>query len=500
MNEGFEGRWYCRPRVMWGVSMKRLLSLVALIAASVAVVSGSLQQQVRAADPAPYYENLTQSCTASNGVKPCHTTSGADEYFVRMAQCSDTITGFCYTATKSDGTALPETVKILAGVSAYKVHTSTVEIAGYESFVNAYYVAPTATLGNEYFGSSDRPADQPGNGGKLDLSPALTANDSIKVVLKYKATGIPQYSVLVADGGTMDFSLTGQDVSVTLEGKPARVAIESTAQHINFDTEKSDDTSKPWTDRCGIPSMNFVVCNVNAATSDALAFYARTKTFVFGRAAESPAPIWVSTNATYFHFPSITVDQSTGAKSVEVKTAAPHLLSDGNTLHTGNFSAFIPNGVLSDWQVEKTEASLKSLLSGTVEKEGKAETVTPTFVIGDTGVKVVFPKISYSAPVVRVGKSTASSSGATTTPSSAVNAPVKVPAVKTLKKGKSTLLKSLIKPVGAGKQTWRVKGGCKISGPRLVAPRKTATCTLTLRQAKSGKRAASTKTITIKVR
>lgn len=501
--------------------MKRLVLFLVIAIAAIGVVQASSQSPTRAADPAPYYEQLTNSCTATNDVKPCHNRSGDDEYFVYMAECSVSITTFCYTATRSDGTALPATVKFVAGVSAYKVHTPTVEIAGYESFVNAFYVPATggATLGNDYFGSSDRPVDQPGNKGKLDLSPVLSATDAIKVVLKYKTTAIPQYSVLVADGGTMDFAITAQDVTVTMEGKPAQLAIESAAQHINFDTEKSDDTSKPWTDRCGIPSMRFVVCNVDRATNDALTFYARTKTFVNGRAAESPSPIWVSTNATYFHFPTIAIDGATGTKSLEVKTAAPHFRADGTTLHDGNFTAFLPNAVLSDWKVEKTEASLKALLAGSIEKAGRSETVTPTFDIGSSGVKVVFPKISYSAPVVKVGTvaatapttttTTTTSPPATTAPSTTA-APTTTTTVvptttttvapsPTLKKGKSVLLRSLLKPVGPGAVSWRATGGCRIVGSRLVAPARVATCVVTMRQAKSGKVPAAVKTVRVKV-
>ncbi len=456
-------------------------------------------------------------------MKPCHNSSGDDEYFVYMAECSVSVTTFCYTATRSDGTALPATVKFVAGVSAYKVHTPSVEIAGYESFVNAFYVPATggATLGNEYFGSSDRPVDQPGNKGKLDLSPALTATDSIKVVLKYKTTAIPQYSVLVADGGTMDFAITGQDVTVTMEGKPAQLAIESAAQHINFDTEKSDDTSKPWTDRCGIPSMRFVVCNVDRATNDALTFYARTKTFVNGRAAESPSPIWVSTNATYFHFPTIAIDGATGTKSLEVKTAAPHFRANGTTLHDGNFTAFLPNAVLSDWKVDKTEASLKALLAGSIERAGRSEAVTPSFDIGPSGVKVVFPKISYSAPVVKVGTvaaaapttSTSTTSPPTTVAPATTAAPSTTAATTTIvqtttttvapgpmvKKGKSVPLRSLLKPVGSGAVSWRATGGCRIVGTKLFAPTRATTCVLTMRQAKTGKISATVKTVRVKV-
>ncbi len=390
--------------------LSRILGLVALAAGSLVV---SPVQVSHAADPAPYYENETSSCTATSNTKPCHVQDGTDAYFVRMGECGGAVTNFCYTATKSDGSALPSTVKFLAGVSAYKVHTSSVDIAGYESFINAYYVPSGATLNEEYFGSGQRPVDQSGNSGKLDLSPALSATDSIKVIFKYKTTAVPQYSVLVSDQGSMSFSMSGQNLTATLEGKPAKIAIDSASQHINFDTEKDDDTTKPWTNRCGIPSMQFVVCNVDTAAADALTFFARTKTFVFGNAATVPGPIWVSTNATYFHFPSIKTNEAAGTKSLEVKTAAPHRLSNGTTLHTGNFTAFLPNGILTEWKVDKTEDALKRLLAGTIEKSGSTSSVAATFAITDSGVKVVFPQIDYSAPTMKV--STLGTAATTTT-------------------------------------------------------------------------------------
>ena len=471
-----------------------------------------------AADPAPYYQDLTQSCATTNYVVPCHNRDDDDAYFVLMAECSTQVTMFCYTATMADGTALPATVKIVAGVSAYKVHTSSVDIAGYESFMNAFYVPPTggASISFDYFGSSDRPKDQSGNHGKLDLSPALSSTSEVKVVLKYKTTALPQYSVLVADSGTMDFELSGQDLSVTMRGKPARVAVETAAQHINFDTEKDDDATKPWTDRCGIPSMQFVVCNVDTAASDALAFYARTKTFVFGNAASVPGPNSVSTNATYFHFPSIKVDAAAKTKRLEVKTAAPHRLSNGSTLHVGNFTAFLPNGILTEWQVPKTDETLKRLLSVTIEKEGKDTALTPEFAISETGVKVVFPQISYSAPVMKVGttapstgasgsSSTSSSSTTTVAVSPSTTAVVATPttttppSTKTIGKSKRVALTSLIKLTGAGRATWRTTGGCRIVGTLFVASSRATTCVLTLRQAAVGSTKASTKTLRIKV-
>jgi hypothetical protein len=58
---------------------------------------------------------------------------------------------------------------------------------------------------------------------------------------------------------------------------------------------------------------------------------------------------------------------------------------------------------------------------------------------------------------------------------------------------------SLLKPIGTGKQTWSSSGGCTIKGKNLVTPKKTAKCKVTLKQAKSGKTKASSRSISVEV-
>jgi hypothetical protein len=282
--------------------------------------------------------------------------------------------------------------------------------------------------------------------------------------------------------------------------------LESDAQHINYYTEKSDDVALPWTDRCGIPSMRFVVCNVDKAESAPLVFYARSSTFVNSPAADVPGPIWVSTNATYFHFPSISNRQ------LEIKTAAPHFLPDGSKLNTGSFTAFLPNKLLDQWGITKTEAGLNSALATSIKKADVEKVVERSFTISDAGATIVFPSISYSSPVVKVTAVTGSGSqsanqvysqllaGAkvgsnTTTAVSAINS-----SVKTVRKGSSTYLVTLIRTVGKGSPTWTKTGLCKIAGGKLVAPKKVATCTLTLNQRKYKTTPKRTIKITVKVK
>jgi hypothetical protein len=249
--------------------------------------------------------------------------------------------------------------------------------------------------------------------------------------------------------------------------------------------------------------MRFVVCNVDKAESAPLVFYARSSTFVNSPAADVPGPIWVSTNATYFHFPSISNRQ------LEIKTAAPHLLPDGSTLNTGSFTAFLPNKLLDQWGITKTEAGLNSALATSIKKADVETVVERSFTISDAGATIVFPSISYSSPVVKVTAVTGSGSQSANQVYSQLLAGAKVGAstvtatiasVKSLKKGSSTFLVSLIRTVGKGSPTWKATGLCKIKRGKLVAPKKIATCTLTLTQAKYKSTPKRIKKITIKVK
>jgi hypothetical protein len=75
---------------------------------------------------------------------------------------------------------------------------------------------------------------------------------------------------------------------------------------------------------------------------------------------------------------------------------------------------------------------------------------------------------------------------------------------KKLAKGKKAKLASMIKPTKGAKLKWSVSGGCKISGTYVVAPKKAASCKLTLKQtvtsnAKSKKTTTTTSRVGITV-
>ena len=491
--------------------MKKLFISALAIAATAIIVPVSQNSTAIGAGSIPDFSTLLTDCGANGGAKPCYypDSGNSDSGSAYLGECSNSITDFCFTATVNNEPA-PSNFKIVATVSAYKTHTPSESIAGYEIFLHAFALPAGNTLNGDYWGSSDRPRDQGTYGGVaggvVDLSGVtvggrpLNQTDTIKVVVKYKTSGLPQYSVVVSEDGTMDFSMNGQDMTLTLEGKPARVAIEAASQHITLDPNSTFDPATLAANKCGLPNMRFVACNVNQAESNPLAFYARSKSFINSPGADVPGPIWVSTNATYFHFPSVEFDNTTKKYVMRIKTGAPHFLADGTTLHTGSFSAFLPNGILSQWKIEKTEAALKTALAVSITKNDVSTEATPTFVIGDLGVRVKFPQISYSAPVLAVGQAPATAATPTTVAATTTTAPKAATVTKTVRKGASSSLTSLIRPSGKGKATWRATGGCRISGTKLVAPAKAGKCTLTLSQAKYLKTPASKRTINITVK
>ena len=387
--------------------MKRKLIIVAFLVLAASVVSQPfLNAPAIAASDNPRYDQQTGvvNCNDPGAVLPCFSQDGDDGFAIFLAPCTADITNFCFTATV-DGQPAPPTLQFVARVSAYNTQTGG-EGAGYESGFVAYYVPQGSSINSKELTGECCwvPPNQTDGDGLVDLTDANVAGKNIKIVMKYKVSSLPQYSMVVSNDGEMDFDLVGQNLTVTAEGKAARVAVDSAEQHIDFDTEKSEDESLPWADRCGIPSMKRLVCNVQTADSDGLMFYGKSKALAFPSASEiAQGPIWVSHSATYFLFPSY----NPVTKQISTKTAAPHFLADGTTVNTANFNAFLPNGILSQWGIEKTQANLQAALAATVEKEGGGEVVqSPTFEITGDGVMVKFTPITFSAPVISVKNKT----------------------------------------------------------------------------------------------
>ena len=502
-----------RTKVLWRAVPALLLVLGVLTPVS--------PPSAAAASDIPEYTQLLPVCAnPSAATVPCHwpDPSNTDSPVVILVKCNPSagITNYCFDITVN-GSPAPSTLGLVARMTAFKTHDASVSNAQYEAMFHLYRVPATGTFStSDVWGWGKRPQDQDNGNGKVDLTGVLSATDVVKITAKFKMHKLPQYNVLVAADGLMSFSLTGNDLTVTMEGKPARVAIESAAQHIDFDTEKSDDTTKPWTDRCGIPSMKFVVCNVDKAESNPLVFYGRSSTLVNPPAGDVPGPIWVSTNATYFHQPSVSVDAK-GNKQIQVKVASPHLLADGTTLNSGSFSAFLPNGLLEQWKIEKTQAGLDNALAASVKKAGTETVLERTFTITDLGVLITFPSLSYSSPEVYV-TSVANTGGnqnanqiykaliapvatVVNTSSDSSTAPFMLNKTTWSVKVKSMVQPSKLILIPAGYRiAWSVKGtGCSLRSGRLYTSAVGKPCTLTQLRTNLRTKLKSSKSVTIKI-
>jgi hypothetical protein len=141
-----------------------------------------------------------------------------------------------------------------------------------------------------------------------------------------------------------------------------------------------------------------------------------------------------------------------------------------------------------------------------ITKESVDQKITPTFAISEDGVRVVFPELSFSSPVVRVVQKPRAADtdpsptvAPTVAPTTVVTPTTTTLPAKSVKRGKTVTLSRILRPAGSGKVTWRVTGGCKITGSKLVTPSKKATCRLTLRQAKTKSQPSSTRVAIVKV-
>lgn len=101
-----------------------------------------------------------------------------------------------------------------------------------------------------------------------------------------------------------------------------------------------------------------------------------------------------------------------------------------------------------------------------------------------------------TAPVI------GSTSPTTTTPPAIAN-PASLPISKKLGKGKRAKLSSMIKPTKGASLKWSVSGGCKVSGLYVIAPKKVATCSLSLKQSVikkvKGKKKATVTTLRVSI-
>lgn len=120
--------------------------------------------------------------------------------------------------------------------------------------------------------------------------------------------------------------------------------------------------------------------------------------------------------------------------------------------------------------------------------------VSPTVVEQDGGLRINLGVQHYSAPnptIIFKSKNVVT----TATPTATIQAT----STKTIRRSTQKSLTSLVSLSKTGTRTYKVTGGCSISGKNLRTPSRKTTCKLTLTVRNSKKRILATKTVTIKV-
>ena len=171
-------------------------------------------------------------------------------------------------------------------------------------------------------------------------------------------------------------------------------------------------------------------CTITSCATDANVDYS---SFLIGFAGTMPSPpgtltniqettfnafqtasegAWIATNAQSFSWP--TLDPSTGA--LQFQLAAPHFMSDGTTINTGNFTAFLPDSLLTYWGVTAQSLSTELYTSMTNSSGTTLQSPTITPVIG--GAEVSLVNFHYSEPIfdLHIGPLLTGTSGGSSPP------------------------------------------------------------------------------------
>ena len=171
------------------------------------------------------------------------------------------------------------------------------------------------------------------------------------------------------------------------------------------------------------------------------------------------------------------------------------------TVSPGNYSC--TPSVMRTFDMSCTISGLSSAIdySATIKATNGVGASTESIAVSVSGRSLVTPTTTTQAPTTTVAPVVATTvpETTTTTTTTVPVVPVSVTPVKAMKKGTTVPLTRFIATKSNGKKTWTKSGACVIKGTKLVAPRKVATCRLTLRVAKTSKYSAVLKRIIVKV-
>ena len=278
-----------------------------------------------------------------------------------------------------------------ANLHAVVVRGDTAENPEYE--IHLY--DKTGVSGNNDFASwDDLPGDQRGGGGAVrDLSGLLNANSNIHISLIVTTPKIPQFSMVHGADTVVTYTRQGTEVVIDITASPAILALPDPSEKRVW-----NDPSTDYTNKCGHIGVSDVVCEVNQASSEALAFFGRFRAYSTGQGAEQIEGLWISTNATFYQFP-----QMPEPEKIVIPTGAPHLRVDASQ-HYGLTRAYLPVALLEEWRIPFTAEDIAAYLSVKKIEEDIETILSPTITLDDGGALVELPQITFSAPTIEFSR------------------------------------------------------------------------------------------------
>jgi hypothetical protein len=207
---------------------------------------------------------------------------------------------------------------------------------------------------------------------------------------------------------------------------------------------------------------------------------------------------WAEANAQGFSW-SYSVDGPSAATPTKLffEASAPHYLPRVGTndlvVMPARVQVFLPAAYFTAIGYATLSEFDSSSYSVTAEDGQK---VSPTVVEQDGGLRINLGVQHYSAPnPTIVFKSKNEATAVVVTPA----APAATNATKTVRRSTQKSLTSLISLSKTGTKTYKVTGGCSISGKNLRTPSRKTTCKLTLTVRNSKKKIVATKSQLIRV-
>jgi len=177
----------------------------------------------------------------------------------------------------------------------------------------------------------------------------------------------PQTVVAIGTEATVISRSAGDPATVTLEVRPTAGAINRNVQV---------DEPADWPER-----------NVTA-TFDADAVLILNVVEVGGSEVDEMQGVTITTNAQMFSPPQYQPPEGNSAPQIVVDLAAPHFRTDGSTVNTGKFKAFLPDRLLNSWGVTDP-----SRLTVTAPTSGGTLSITEV----SNGVRVELTGYHYSS-------------------------------------------------------------------------------------------------------